>query len=53
MADEPRLPPDEAEGDEDEVPREQVEHQPRWNQLGNAAAGELTDVLELRVNTML
>ena len=49
MADEPRLPPGEAEGDEDEVPHEEVEHQPRWNQLGKAAAGELADVLELRV----
>ena len=26
VADEPRLPPDETEGDEDEVPHEQVEH---------------------------
>ena len=26
MADEPRLPPDETEGDEDEVPHEQVDH---------------------------
>ena len=54
MAHDPRLPPGEAEGYEDKVPHERVEHQPRWNQLGKAAAGELADVLELRVkNTVL
>ena len=49
VADEPCLPPDEAEGDEDKVPHERVEHQPRWGQLGKVAASELAYVLELRV----
>ena len=49
MADETRLPKNKAKRDEHEIAREQVEHQPRGDQLGKAAGRQLTDVLELRV----
>ena len=49
MAEEPRLPPDEAEGDQDEIPHEQIDHQPRGGQLDQAAAGKTANMLELRV----